>query len=407
MNAPVAAPRVCFLGSAKYAHPLPRTQQTKWAAMASLGEMHVVAFSATWHTLRFDQERVHFYLLPRVPLQIARYALLMTAGTLVAAWVIVTRRVDVIVAQGPYEGGAAVVARALGGMFGRRAALVVESHGDFERNLFMQGGFTAAGLYRRAMKPAARFSLCRADALRAISVATAQQLRDWGCTQPLVSFPTWTEIDVFLQTTVGAAPSPTSVVYAGVLTPGKGVHFLLSAFAALTGEFGDARLRLVGAEPMPDYAADLRRLAAEPPLSGRVTFVGAAPQDVLAAHIAQSAVLVLPTLSEGLGRVIIEAMAVGRPVIASNVGGVPDLVIDGETGLLVPPADPQSLVDALRWMFTHPREAAAMGAAGRTRASRIFSTDQYLRGYSELFALATGKGHGPTATADAQPGHRP
>lgn len=399
------APRVCFLGTARYARPLARAQETKWAAMSAIGEMHVIAFSATWRPLRFDQERVHFYLLPPVPLQLARYAVLMVAGTLVAAWVIVTRRIDVLVAQGPYEGVAAVVARALGRVLGRRAAVVIESHGDFERNLFMQGGFTAAGLYRRAMKAAAGFSLRRADVLRAISSATTQQFRDWGCTQPLVSFPAWTEMDQFLRA-AGVAPSPRAVVYAGVLTPGKGLHFLLSAFAAVAGEFPDAHLWLVGAEPIPAYAATLRQCAAQPALNGRVTFVGAVPQDVLAAHMAQSAVLVLPTLSEGLGRVIIEAMAVGRPVIASNVGGVPDLVIDGLTGLLVPASDPESLEQALRWVFTHPREAAAMGSAGRARATTIFSTEGYLRGYSELFALATRLNDEATASVDAEPGDR-
>jgi glycosyltransferase involved in cell wall biosynthesis len=78
-------------------------------------------------------------------------------------------------------------------------------------------------------------------------------------------------------------------------------------------------------------------------------------------------VFVLPSLNEGMGRVLVEAMAAGRPVVASRVGGIPDLVLHGETGLLVTPRDDEAIAASISLLLSNPRKAERMGAAGRLR----------------------------------------
>jgi glycosyltransferase involved in cell wall biosynthesis len=102
----------------------------------------------------------------------------------------------------------------------------------------------------------------------------------------------------------------------------------------------------------------------------------------------QARVLVLPSLSEGLGRVVVEAMATATPVIGSSVGGIPEMVQEGVTGFLVVPGDAKSLADRLLWLLTHPEEAEAMGLRAREFARRLYSTEAYVRHYGELFAKA-------------------
>jgi glycosyltransferase involved in cell wall biosynthesis len=102
-------------------------------------------------------------------------------------------------------------------------------------------------------------------------------------------------------------------------------------------------------------------------------------------------VYVVPSRWEGLGRAVTEAMALGRPVVATAVNGVPDLVEHGSTGLLVPPADPPALAVAVGWMLEHPREAERMGALGRDRVRAFFSAPQMCHAldqfYSDLLGL--------------------
>ena len=90
---------------------------------------------------------------------------------------------------------------------------------------------------------------------------------------------------------------------------------------------------------------NLKSLAQELGLSQQVMFAGFLEQTVLAAYIKGSRALVLPSLTEGLGRVAIEAQFLGRPVIASRVGGIPEIIADGETGLLVEPEDSRGLAE--------------------------------------------------------------
>ena len=173
------------------------------------------------------------------------------------------------------------------------------------------------------------------------------------------------------------------LVYAGVLIPRKGVHLLLAAFAGL--ERPGARLLLVGGEENADYARQLRRQARELKIDGRVDFVGAVSQRELAAHFGRARGLVLPSLSEGLGRVVVEAMLLGMPVIGSRVGGIPDLIRDDDNGFLVAAGNVAQLREALERIYQV--DVDAMGRRARDFAMDFFSAEKYADGYRQLFAM--------------------
>ncbi|MGH7409967.1 MAG: glycosyltransferase, partial [Candidatus Methylomirabilis sp.] len=101
-------------------------------------------------------------------------------------------------------------------------------------------------------------------------------------------------------------------------------------------------------------------------------------------------VAVLPSLEEGFPNAVLEAMAAGKPVVASRVGGIAEAVIHEETGLLVPPGDDQALAEAILRLLEHPAEAARLGEAGRCRVTERFELDvmvnQYEAIYEELLA---------------------
>jgi glycosyltransferase involved in cell wall biosynthesis len=382
--------RVCFLGGTRYRQPLEATAEKKFRALASLGEMTVVGFASEGKPCAFTQQ-ARFYLLPQLPLPVLRYVLLFAAAPFLALWCILRHGVRILVAQSPYEGAAAVLAKILAGILGRRVALIVESHGDFEASLFMQRRVSLASVYRFLMRRTARFALRRADALRAVSKSTRQQLEHLAFQKPIVQFPAWTDIEPFLKAGSRRLSSgdARAILYAGVLIPRKGVHFLLEAFTRLHSEFPAARLCIIGNAENPDYAASLKEQALRLGLDGRVTFLDSLPQRQLAAYMAQAEVFVLPSESEGLGRVIFEAMAAGTPAIGSQVGGIPEMIKHGVTGFLVPAKDPAALADSLRWMLEHPREARQMGERARAFAQEFFSPHKYVRHYARLFQLAS------------------
>jgi glycosyltransferase involved in cell wall biosynthesis len=379
--------KVCFIGGARYSQPLDATSEKKWHLLSELGEMFVIGFSQDLRLRRFTQH-AHFYLLPKFPLPVLRYLAMFTVGSVLTLWLIWRRGVRILVAQSPYEGFAAAVAKVLARLVGFQVVLIVENHGDFEVSLFLQRRVRCQNLYRWLMRRTARFALQHADLLRAVSNSTRKQLETWSLGKPIVQFPAWTDIEVFLKAGEDDGVREPVVLYAGVLTPLKGVHHLLHAFAKVAQEFPEVRLEIVGRDENPEYAEELHQEVLRLGLNGRVSFVGEVSQVELANRMRRSCVFVLPSLSEGLGRVVVEAMATGTPVIGSHVDGIPEMVQEGLTGFLVPPGDEEALAERLSWVLKHPQEAEAMGHRAKEFARSFFSPEAYLAGYRRLFEMA-------------------
>jgi len=134
--------------------------------------------------------------------------------------------------------------------------------------------------------------------------------------------------------------------------------------------------------------ADLRATVNRLGLGDLVTFLGLVPQ--VAAVFERAEVVVVPSLGEGFGMVALEAMERGRPVIASAVGGLPEIVDDGRTGLLVPVSDSEALAEAIRGLAGDTTRTAAFGAAGRERALTEFTQERCTDRTAELYRDALG-----------------
>ena len=380
--------KVCFLGGTRYSRPLDATSEKKFRVMRSLAEIFVIGFSPDLRWRSFIQH-AHFYVLPQLPLPLLRYFELFVLGQVLIFWLIVRHGIQVVVTQSPYEGFVAALALKLAGWLGYQVRLVVEVHGDFEGSLFLQREIRFPGLYRVLMNRLARYSIKQADLLRAISNSTKEQLQQWSPEKMIVQFPTWTDIDVFLRRDIHTKKHiPRAILYVGVLTPLKGIHHLINAFVLIAEDFPGAQLVILGKDENKSYAENLKEQVKKLGLNDRVQFIGPQPQSDLAIWMAQASVLVLPSMSEGLGRVIIEAMATGTPVIGSRVGGIPELVRDGVRGFLVSPGDEKALAEKLRWILSNPDRARAMGECARRFAERVFSTESYLKGYKQIFEMA-------------------
>ena len=163
------------------------------------------------------------------------------------------------------------------------------------------------------------------------------------------------------------------VTYVGKLEPRKGVDALVEAMGLLAGRPAGAPLLMAaGIGPMRD---GLEARARDLGVADRIRFLGKIPHDDVALWMAAGDVFVLPSLSEGLPTVVCEAMAVGRPVVATAVDGTPEIVRDGETGFLVPPKDPPALAAALARVLEDPRLAAEMGSRAADRALERYTWD--------------------------------
>jgi len=162
--------------------------------------------------------------------------------------------------------------------------------------------------------------------------------------------------------------------------PYKGHLDFLEAARIVLGSFPETRFVLVGDGRLRQA---VERRAAEPDLRGRVVLLGSRMDS--GEIMASADVLALASHQEGFPNVVLEAMARAKPVVATRVGGVPEAVEEGGTGLLVPPRDPPAMAAALVRLIGNPEEAAGMGRRGLARARTLFSVERMVRAHEELY----------------------
>ncbi len=182
-------------------------------------------------------------------------------------------------------------------------------------------------------------------------------------------------------------PPTGPIVFSGRVTPAKGVGTFLRAVAPL-----DA-----GAEICGDgwWMPKARRLAAELGIEDRVAFRGWLRPEELARAYERASIVVVPShWPEPFGLVGLEAMAHGRPVVATSTGGIPEWLTDGETGLLVRPGDAGELRRALAQLLSDRELSVRLGACAAERAAARFTVDLYLQAISRAYAIADQHWHG-------------
>lgn len=157
-------------------------------------------------------------------------------------------------------------------------------------------------------------------------------------------------------------------LFVGNLKKNKGIEILLQAMASLE----DVTAVVVGAATQPGYEQHLRQMAESLNISTRVVFAGRVSDEELMAWHHEATVFVLPTLGDTFPLVVLDAMAAGKPVVASAIGGIPEQ-LGGEAGLTVPPGDPDALADAIRTVVSDPALANRYGQAGRRRVEARFT----------------------------------
>ena len=175
------------------------------------------------------------------------------------------------------------------------------------------------------------------------------------------------------------------VLYVGRLRAVKGVEYGIRAFASAIAQHENMHMALAGEGEQLSY---LRNLVTELGISEKVTFLGVR-NDLPDLFSAADSVL-MPSLNEGFPRTALEAMAAGKPVIATRVGGTPEAIIDAETGILVPPMDVGAMANALVKLVGDAGLQARLGSAGRQRARQNYSVDNYVARLDGLYRQLLG-----------------
>ena len=181
------------------------------------------------------------------------------------------------------------------------------------------------------------------------------------------------------------APEPGRILYAGSTDARKDLLTLLRAVDRLRRELPEVHLAIAGHVTDPGYERQVHRLVAERGLESHVAFLGLLSRDQLLREYARCSVVALASVEENAPMALIEGMAAGNPVVATRVGGIPDLVADGETGFLVPARDPAAMADRLGDLLGDPSLRSRMGCEARARARERYGLAAIAESYHRLY----------------------
>ncbi len=358
----------------RYALPLSPALQRKFAALGAELDVHVLAAAQRGNggsDPRFRLVRP----LPLLdgPLFYARFPFLVAREL---------RRVrpDAVLVQGAQETALALAGRRLARS---PAKIVLDLHGDPGSPTRLYGS-----RWRRLLAPAAdrlaRRAIRRADAVRTLSPFTTQLVRDLGV-EPAAEFPAFMDLEAFLERDPTSLPEPPVLLFIGVLERYKAVEVLAEAWRLAAPRVPSASLHVVGRGELSEVP---KRLVADFP--GRAHWTTHLSTPEVAAALDDATALLLPSRSEGLPRIVVEAFCRGRAVIGARAGGIPDIVVDGENGLVIPPEDAGALAEAMVRLASDAALAARLGAGARRDVGSWLATpEEYARRTRELVDRVT------------------
>jgi glycosyltransferase involved in cell wall biosynthesis len=352
-NGPVSGRKPCvlFVSRERFRLPLTGAQARKWEAIAGAVDHRVLAaapagaprgddrFSLVGPATPRFLDGTLFYLL--LPLRIARQLRAF--------------RPDAAIVQGVHEAVAFLLARRLAGS---RAKLILDVQGDWHETTRLYGS-----RWRRLLNPLndalAPIATRRADAVKTVSTQTTGIVRKLGV-EPVAVFPAYVDAEAFLERPPAALPDAPRAVFVGVLERYKAFDTLVEAWRRASPRVPGATLHVVGDGTMRDQA---ERLVAE--LPAQTEWSTRLSAEEVSVAMDDAWLVCLPSRSEGLPRVVLEAMCRGRAVVGGNRAGIPDVVHPDENGLLVDPDDAGELADALVRILSDRGYAERLGTAAR------------------------------------------
>ncbi len=290
-------------------------------------------------------------------------------------------RPDAVLAQGAQEAALCVLGRGLARV---PTKVIADIHGDPAAPARLYG---SRG--RKALAPLAdafaRYGLRKSDGVRTISGYTSSLVREAGV-EPTAEFAAFMDLEPFVERPPAPFPGRPAALFVGVLERYKAVDVLADAWRLAAPRVPDATLHVVGNGALREVP---ERLVADLPAQTRWT--ESLPTPEVARALDDATVLVLPSRSEGLGRVVVEAFCRGRGVVGSRVGGIPDIVEDGVSGALVPPGDATALADAIVLALSDRDYAERLGAAAHQAVRTWVATpEEYARRIRELVDAVAG-----------------
>ena len=372
---PVKKPKVLFFSTTSYAEPIPESINKKFEVLGKLATIKIIAYKAKNSESHVSSSIFHLFKRPKN--RFIRY--IKTTFTTLFIMRKHFSRADIVVVQDPIL--ALLVLLSIR-FVSKKPKLVIESHGDFIETITLEKNLFFPKLYKFLLKIIASYTLNRADCLRVISSSTRKQVESFTQNKLIVEFPAWIDLKNFLD--VDYNPEKSTVLFLGSISDRKNPLLILRSLNNLRKDTV-FYLTLIGPHINKEYLNMLDQYITNNNLDEFVTIKKEIEQAEVIDFLSSSSLLILPSKSEGLGRVILEAQAVGCPVLVSDSGGMKDFIEDTKTGFIFKNNDVIDLSEKIELILNDKQLMKDVSIHGKESLYKFYNSDSFIQGYKKIF----------------------
>ena len=370
---------VLFIAPTTYQLPLTENLKKKFITLSEVCNVSVLAFANSKTFL--NETYGNFYLNKKIKNRLINYFRIIQISIFTTHKIIKKENIDIVCFQDPVSSFFSILFLKV-----RRAEvkIVVETHGDFIETLSLEKNLVLPRLYKKLFYIMAKYSIGKSNIIRAVSSSTEQQVLDIDSSKSVVRFPAWIDFKDFQN----IEPKPLSkdkfnILFIGSVTDRKKPHMIIEAIQTINDK--SYHLSIVGPAPNEKYFKELKDLIDKSDLQNQVSLIGPVDRESVKDYYSTSNLMILPSISEGLARVIFESQVAMCPVLVTDAPGMSDIVIDGQTGYVFESNNLDSLSLKIEYIKNNYEEASLVAKNAKGFILSNYSEDNFKFSFKKLF----------------------
>lgn len=370
---------VLFIAPTTYQLPLTENLKKKFITLSEVCNVSVLAFANSKTFL--NETYGNFYLNKKIKNRLINYFRIIQISIFTTHKIIKKENIDIVCFQDPVSSFFSILFLKV-----RRAEvkIVVETHGDFIETLSLEKNLVLPRLYKKLFYIMAKYSIGKSNIIRAVSSSTEQQVLDIDSSKSVVRFPAWIDFKDFQN----IEPKPLSkdkfnILFIGSVTDRKKPHMIIEAIQRINDK--SYNLSIVGPTPNEKYFKELKDLIDKSDLQNQVSLIGPVDRESVKDYYSTSNLMILPSISEGLARVIFESQVAMCPVLVTDAPGMSDIVIDGQTGYVFESNNLDSLSLKIEYIKNNYDEASLVAKNAKGFILSNYSEDNFKFSFKKLF----------------------
>ncbi len=370
---------VLFIAPTTYQLPLTENLKKKFITLSEVCNVSVLAFANSKTFL--NETYGNFYLNKKIKNRLLNYFRIIQISIFTTYKIIKKENIDIVCFQDPVSSFFSILFLKV-----RRAEvkIIVETHGDFIETLSLEKNLVLPRVYKKLFYIMAKYSIGKSNIIRAVSSSTEQQVLDIDSSKSVVRFPAWIDFKDFQN----IEPKPLSkdkfnILFIGSVTDRKKPHMIIEAIQRINDK--SYHLSIVGPAPNEKYFKELKHLIDKSDLQNQVSLIGPVDRASVKDYYSTSNLMILPSISEGLARVIFESQVAMCPVLVTDAPGMSDIVIDGQTGYVFESNNLESLSLKIEYIKNNYDEASLVAKNAKGFILSNYSEDNFKFSFKKLF----------------------